>query len=108
MKKRELTNKIKQAALDIGFSKAGVTSAAPFDEAANRLEAWVKSGAHGLMGYMERSHEKRRDVKKILPDAKSILSLALNYYFDADNNVKLKISRYAWGDDYHDVIGAML
>jgi len=103
-----LTNQIKQAALDIGFTKAGITSAAPFDEAAGKLEAWVASGAHGLMSYMESRHDKRRDVKNILPNAKSILSLALNYYYDSEQNPKLKISRYAWGDDYHDVIGNML
>jgi epoxyqueuosine reductase len=108
MNRFELTDKIKQAALDSGFTKVGITSAAPFDEAADRLEAWVASGAHGLMSYMERGHEKRRDVKNILPNAKSILSLALNYYYDSENNQKLKISRYAWGDDYHDVIGKML
>ena len=102
--------KIKQAALDIGFTKAGVTSAAPFDEAADRLTAWVASGAHGVMSYMERNHEKRRDVKNILPNAKSILSLALNYYHEIEtpSNPHVKISRYAWGDDYHDVIGVML
>jgi len=108
MNRREITNKIKQAALDTGFSKAGVTSAAPFDEAADLLEAWVSSGAHGVMSYIERNHEKRRDVKNILPDAKSILSLALNYYYDLELKPQLKISRYAWGDDYHDVIGKML
>jgi epoxyqueuosine reductase len=108
MNRRELTDQIKQAALNIGFTKVGVTSAAPFDEAADRLEAWVASGAHGLMHYMERGHDKRRDVKNILPSAKSILSLALNYYYSDDRKPKLKISRYAWGDDYHDVIGKML
>jgi epoxyqueuosine reductase len=132
MDRRELTDKIKQQALEIGFTKVGVTNVAPFDEAADRLEAWVKSGAHGLMGYMERGLEKRRDVKNILPDAKSILSLALNYYHEENDlssvgrtlsppipagglrvrptngQTPLKISRYAWGDDYHDIISAML
>ncbi len=133
MNRLEQTKKIKQAALDNGFTKAGVTSVAPFDEAADRLEAWVSSGAHGVMSYMERNLEKRRDVKNILPNAKSILSLALNYYFDESQgglipvgrtldppvetglrvrptgeNTSLKISRYAWGDDYHEVISRML
>jgi epoxyqueuosine reductase len=108
MNRSDLTNHIKQAALDIGFTKAGVTSAAPFDEAADRLTAWVSNGAHGVMSYMERNHDKRRDVKNILPDAKSILSLALNYYHDVETPHHIKISRYAWGDDYHDVIGIML
>jgi len=113
MNRGELTTKIKLAALNIGFTKAGITSAEPFDEAADRLSAWLEAGSQGMMSYLERNQEKRRNVKNILPTAKSILSLALNYYdasFTSDiikqNN--LKISRYAWGDDYHDVIGTML
>ncbi len=105
---QELTERIKQTALDIGFTKAGVTSAAPFNEAADRLDAWVKEGSHGVMSYMERNHDKRRDVKNILPSAKSILSLALNYFHNAETNSDLKISRYAWGDDYHYIISNML
>ncbi len=127
MNRRERTHRIKQAALGIGFTKAGITSAEPFDEASDRLNAWVASGAHGVMSYMERNQEKRRDVKNILPTAKSILSLALNYNYGASpvgrtlspsgerdglrvrpTGENLKISRYAWGDDYHDVIGIML
>ena len=102
-------------ALDIGFTKAGVTSAEPFDEAADRFNAWVSGGAHGMMSWLERDHEKRRDVRNILPDAKSILSLALNYYndeerreIDAASKDGLKVSRYAQGMDYHEVIPPML
>ncbi|MEI8134013.1 MAG: tRNA epoxyqueuosine(34) reductase QueG [bacterium] len=136
MDRRELTDCIKRIATEIGFTKVGVTSAAPFDKAADRLDAWVSSGAHGLMTYMERGHEKRRNVNQILPNAKSILCLALNYYHDENYSATpvgrtlspsefsgtdglrvrpteegdggLKISRYAWGDDYHKVIGEML
>ena len=80
MTRHELTNNVKQAALGIGFTKAGVTSAKPFDEAADRLEAWVASGAHGLMSYMERGHDKRRDVKNILPMRKNhCLSTAVRW-----------------------------
>jgi len=110
MNRTDLTTAIKQAAIDTGFTKAGVTTAAPFDEAADRLNSWVAGGAQGVMGYMERNQEKRRDVKNILPNAKSILSLATNYYVDIETPQapNVKISRYAWGDDYHDVIGKML
>ncbi|MEP7234679.1 MAG: QueG-associated DUF1730 domain-containing protein, partial [Ignavibacteriota bacterium] len=110
MNRIQLTDLIKAAAIDIGFSKVGVTDAAPFDEAADRLNSWVASGAHGLMGYMERNHDKRRDVKNIFPAARSILALATNYYHPeaTPQEPNLKISRYAWGDDYHDVIGMML
>jgi epoxyqueuosine reductase len=110
MTRAELTKRIKSKAIEIGFTKAGVTSAAPFDDAADRFEAWVASGAHGVMKWMERDHEKRRDVRNILPGANSILSLALNYYAASDikDGRDLKISRYAWGTDYHEIIPPML
>lgn len=89
----------------LGFSKVGITSAAPFSEAADRFEAWVRTGSHGAMAWMERNHDKRRDVTKILPGAKSIVSLALNYYHPTEHTIDSpKISRYAWGTDYHEII----
>lgn len=103
MSREELTYRIKELALEAGFTKAGITGAEPFDEAAARLDEWVKRGMHGLMRYMERGHEKRRDVREIMPAAKSILSLATNYYHPSDTP-PLKISRYAWGDDYHEIV----
>jgi len=102
--RESLTQRIKQLALEAGFTKAGITSAEPFDEAASRLNEWVRRGMHGLMGYMERGHEKRRDVREIMPSAKSILSLALNYYHPQDTPEDVKISRYARGDDYHEIV----
>lgn len=110
MTRRELTEAIKSKALEIGFTKAGVTSAEPFDTAADLFEEWLASGSHGTMLWLDKSHEKRRDVRNILPSAKSILSLALNYYNSghAAQNTQNKISRYAWGTDYHEVVPAML
>ena len=109
MTAHELTAAIKALALRVGFMKAGVTGVEPFDKAADRLAEWTARGAHGLMSYMERGHEKRRDVRKILPEARSILSLALNYYHPQEHAPEaLRISRYAWGSDYHDVIPPML
>lgn len=105
MDRKELTSLIKARALELGFTKAGVTSAAPFDEEADRFEAWVAAGSHGYMGWLERNHEKRRDVSHVVPNAKSILSLALNYYHPHQHGEDdLKISRYAWGTDYHELI----
>lgn len=106
---KELTHRIKERAREIGFTKVGITSAEPFHEEASRLRAWTEQGFHGLMQYMERGHEKREDVRNILPSAKSIISLALNYNQPTDlNEDRLKISRYAWGTDYHEVIPPML
>jgi epoxyqueuosine reductase len=104
MTRQELTSRIKELAIGAGFTKVGITSAEPFTEEAKHLEEWVKRGMHGMMAYMERNHDKRLDPKLILPSAKSILSLALNYYTPASTPNNNKISRYAWGDDYHDVI----
>ncbi len=102
---RTLTHLIKQRALELGFIKAGVTTTAPFDEEADRFEAWVAAGSHGYMGWLERNHDKRRDVTNIVPGAKSIISLALNYYHPHQHQADdLKISRYAWGTDYHELL----
>jgi epoxyqueuosine reductase len=106
----ELTAAIKEKALDLGFTKAGVTDVLRYDEAADRFAAWVAGGAHGIMSWMERNHEKRRDLQEIVPGAKSVLSLALNYYHptEIDAASDHKISRYAWGTDYHEIIPGML
>lgn len=104
MTPQQLTQLIKEAAREAGFTKVGVTSAEPFTSESAHLNEWVKRGMHGMMAYMERNHEKRQDPTQILPSAKSILSLALNYYTPTPTPDDYKISRYAWGDDYHDVI----
>jgi len=104
MTEQTLTSRIKELALAAGFTKVGITSAEPFDDAANHLDEWVKRGMQGMMAYMERNHDKRHDPKLIMPSAKSILSLALNYYTPTATPESNKISRYAWGDDYHEVI----
>jgi epoxyqueuosine reductase len=103
----ERTAVVKKAASDAGFTFAGITSADPFNTAADRLDEWLARRMHGTMSYMERNTDKRRDPKLIYPDTKSILALALNYYHP-HQTPQLKISRYAWGDDYHEIIGTML
>ncbi|MDP4200576.1 MAG: tRNA epoxyqueuosine(34) reductase QueG [Bacteroidota bacterium] len=110
MTREEITLHIKAKALETGFTKAGVTSVEPLNDAADRLRAWVADGAHGVMQWMERRHDERRDVRNLMPDAKSILSLAINYYHphEIDPASDHKISRYAWGTDYHEVVPPML
>jgi epoxyqueuosine reductase len=93
MAPQNLTSRIKELALEAGFTKVGITSAEPFNEAAKHLDEWVKRGMHGLMAYMERNHDKRHDPKLIMPSAKSILSLALNYYTPTTTPDNNKISR---------------
>lgn len=109
MDRTELSQWIKKKAIEIGFSKAGISSSVTFEAESEILASWIQRGMHGYMQYMERGQEKRRDVRTTLPSANSILSLALNYYHPAKHSDDLpKISRYAWGTDYHEVIPPML
>lgn len=102
---RERTEHMKQIARNAGFDAVGIASAVPLDEEYLRYEAWLSRSYHGGMAYMERNAEKRRDVQEIVPDARSVIVVALNYYTPHVHDANVgKISRYAWGDDYHDVI----
>jgi len=106
MNKSELTEFIKQQALTIGFTKAGVAPAKKLEHS-DYLAQWLKAGYHGAMHWMENYTDKRRDVTKLFPGAKSVVAVALNYYTDhkhaADKSYG-KISRYAWGKDYHTIL----
>jgi len=84
----------------------GIAKAGFLDEEAPRLEAWLKAGMHGEMQYMENYFDKRLDPRLLVDGAKSVISLALNYYTDAEQSDPLapKISKYAYGTDYHHVI----
>jgi epoxyqueuosine reductase len=104
---REATEKIKAKALEIGFDKVGVARADALTQEAERLKTWLGKSLHADMQWMEREPEKRTDPRLIFPEARSVVAVALNYFtphqHDADP-AKGKISRYAWGDDYHDVL----
>ncbi len=105
-----VTGRIKERALALGFVGVGVAPAEPLDEPARRLADWLRAGRHGTMRYMERHAEARRDPRTLLPGARSIVSLAANYYTarrtPGDGVPRgAKISRYAWGRDYHAVLG---
>src|ERR1700720_1723773 len=96
---------------ELGFDSCRVTACAP-PAHADEFCDWLKEGAAGEMSYMERGQEKRRDPQKVLPGARSIVVLALNYFQGAAPKnfgaATGRIARYAWGDDYHDVIAAKL
>jgi len=103
----EITRGIKEKAAEIGFSKIGIVPAAALDVEAERLNDWLEKGMHGEMAWMEREPEKRVDPRAIFPEARSMIVVALNYYtpFEHDHLSDAgKISRYAWGDDYHDIL----
>lgn len=101
----DATAALKAAAHEIGFDAVGIAEAVALIDPIERYGAWLERGFHGMMGYMERNLDLRADVTKILPGARSVIVLASNYYTPHEHTAPFgKISRYAWGDDYHDVI----
>lgn len=100
-----LKDKLVTFAKELGFDSCRVASAtAP--RHADEFHAWLNDGAAGEMQWMERGAEKRSDPQQVLPDARSIVIVALNYWHGEHPNFsgRGRIARYAWGDDYHDVM----
>lgn len=104
------TQLIKREAQRLGFSFCGISRAEFLEDEAHRLESWLAKGMHGEMQYMENYFDKRLDPRLLVDDAKSVISLMLNYYTDdvqRDQDAP-KISKYAYGHDYHHVIKVKL
>ena len=102
-----LSDRIRAKALELGFHKVGFARAEELTTAARQLGEWLNRDFHGEMAWMAREPVKRTNPSAIFPDAKSVISVALNYYTPnlcQDDQATGKISRYAWGDDYHDVV----
>ena len=100
-----------QKAKATGFDLVGFAKVEELIVEVDKLEEWLKRGYHAGMEYMDRNRGKRKDVSKILSSAKSVISLAVNYFTDEHYSLDSsegKISRYAWGKDYHLIIWAML
>ena len=110
MDKQKRSRLIKSKANELGFSFCGISKATFLEEEAKRLEEWLKRGYHGKMAYMENHFDKRLDPRLLVDDAKSVVSLMLNYYTDDSQIDKEapKISKYAYGQDYHNVIKSKL
>jgi epoxyqueuosine reductase len=107
LKKQDYTIFIKQKAKELGFDFCGVSKAEFLEEEAPRLEKWLNQKMHGQMSYMENHFDKRLDPRLLVPDAKSVVSLLYNYYPSKKilhTDETLKISKYAYGTDYHFVI----
>ena len=106
MNKSQYTQLIKVEANRLGFAYCGISKAEFLEEEAPRLEKWLQQGMHGSMQYMENHFDKRLDPRLLVDGAKSIISLLLNYYPSEKqvNEDAPKISKYAYGNDYHDVI----
>ena len=100
------TELIKNEAKRLGFLSCGISKADFLEEEAPRLEQWLKKNMHGEMQYMENHFDKRLDPTKLVEDSKSVVSLLLNYFPSKEPHDKTapKISKYAYGTDYHFVI----
>jgi epoxyqueuosine reductase len=105
LNKEEYTRLIKDEAIRLGFDHAGISNAGFLTEEAPLLEKWLTQNMHGKMSYMERYFDKRLDPTLLVPGAKSVVSLLLNYFPEVHQRADApKISTYAYGRDYHEVI----
>ena len=113
----ELKKELSAFARELGFDSCRVAASAPPPHT-GEFRNWLRDGALGEMSYMERGEEKRCDPQKVLPGARSVIVMALNYFQNVGADVPPansrigaahgRVARYAWGDDYHDVIAAKL
>ena len=99
------TNLIKKEAKRLGFLSCGISKAEFLEDEAPRLENWLNKNMHGEMSYMANHFDKRLDPTLLVQDSKSVVSLLLNYFpEETQTNETYKISKYAFGEDYHFVI----
>jgi epoxyqueuosine reductase len=100
----DLSELIKQKAFDLGFTACGIASATRLVSYDDRFSRWLEDGLHGSMAYMANNKEKRLDPRELLPGAKSVIVVALNYFPETVSQEPLRVSKYAYGKDYHYVI----
>jgi len=99
------STKIKQKALELGFLDVGISKADFLDKESQQLKEWLEKGFHGEMQYMENHFEKRTDPRKLVEGAKSVISVLYNYFpKEQQVNDTYKVSKYAYGKDYHYVV----
>lgn len=98
---------IKALAREVGFDDCRIAAAAEAEHA-DSFREWIADGCHGEMAWMERTPERRCDPREVLQGCRSIVTLALNYYPGSNTAEGYRIARYAWNDDYHDIIEKML
>ena len=103
------TRSIKEYAARLGFDHCGIAKAQQLDEDARRLERWLNRGMQGNMQYMEAHFDLRIDPGKLVPGARSVITVLLNYFPGQQQSTTApKISKYAFGNDYHEVIKTKL
>ncbi len=101
------SERIKESAKKAGFELVGIAKAEAMNDEFMRYQEWIASGYHATMQYMERNLEKRKDIREILPGAESVIVVGLSYhtpYQHEEVKGHGKISRYAWGTDYHEIL----
>ena len=103
--KERYSNLIKSKAMAFGFQSCGISKADFLEEEAPHLEQWLKNNFHGEMKYMENYFDKRLDPRLLVEGSKSVISLSYNYFpEEIQANKDFKLAKYAYGEDYHDVI----
>lgn len=104
---------IKKEGEEVGFDKVAIARAEKYPEH-EALRSWIEQGFHGSMEWMEKGETRRRDPKEVMPEVKSVITCALNYNSDYPYSTECRdpnrgwIARYAWGEDYHEVVDTML
>jgi epoxyqueuosine reductase len=107
--KQKYSQLIKAEALRLGFSTCGIAKADFLEDEAPRLEQWLKDGYHGEMQYMENHFDMRLDPRLLVDGAKSVISLSYNYFPEQQQNSdSYKLSKYAYGEDYHHIVKSKL
>lgn len=110
-KQARIARRLKAEATRLGFEACGIAKAEQLDEEARQLEQWLLRGRNASMAYMARNFDKRIDPRKLVPGARSVVSVLCSYWqpTPVQDGLEIgKISRYAWGDDYHQVLKEML
>ena len=104
-----ISARIKTQAQALGFHKVGIVPARTLSPELSKLNEWLARGFHGEMNWLTRDPWQRADPRKLFPEARSVVVVALNYYTPHEHSDRPgKVSRYAWGDDYHLVVGDKL
>ncbi|MEE2876711.1 MAG: tRNA epoxyqueuosine(34) reductase QueG [Candidatus Neomarinimicrobiota bacterium] len=107
VEKKELTERIKSRATELGFQKVGIADPLSSNQDEVYLDKWLALGYSATMEWVAKRKDERGDVRKYFPEARSVVSLGMNY-FHGEAQGEMKISNYAWGDDYHDVVKVRL
>lgn len=108
---RSISDDIRCKAEEFGFHKVGFAKVERLEKESHRLKIWLKNGYHGDMAWMDKYFNKRTNPSEILHNAKSVISVAVNYFKPLDHSEdrdRAKISRYALKGDYHEVLGKRL